>query len=785
MANRKQNKANKKKKDSKIIDQKSPENAKQLMSGREAQQDNKVGSEEDEKCGFVERFMSRFGYVKKNAVMTYLIGINKQLDNNMDEDNFAKMPLKDQFAVVENQIHALMNSPQPKEDNLKDKNEEATVLVSEQTNTAEADKKDEKTDTEVVDEVTGNNVVTPVGISESDEIAKTEEDTGTPSKKDPELEELKVKNNELSETLKKFENYKSVIDDKLIGKQTSFDSLEDDIKEFNDIKSQVQKLGQEVDKLTGTNKKLEETIQKLEYTNKNSKTEYDELKASKDNLTSLLKEKEEKITELNTKLNNAETARKSAEEAKAKVDGELNVLNEKLNKANGDIEDKKKELEGCKAKCEKLEKSEVGELSKEIDTLNNEKQNADAEINRLTEQGKTNNATIEQQKQEIANLNESIKKNEGELAAEKGEVENFKKIVEGKDAEINRLAEQGKTDNATIEQQKQEIANLNESIKKKEGELAAEKGEVENYKKIVEGKDAEINRLTEKGKTDNATIEQQKIELCSKQSTIDEKVNEINLLNTNNIELRGQIKALKNNVAGLEQDKMNLTNAKNEAERLMKEKADFIKAERDAYAKSMMTLADSLVLASSKEFLGSCDEAFDDNRVSLQEKVLKPIKAFVRELQAIVPEECKSQKALEERYYAVVKEQLDSISGLTRIAQWYAYSCVPFMVDEDRSDGLFVRHTEIKEMYSLATKLLGMVGMEYRLPVLYAERMTEGNRYDDVTGRRQLNIEYMCPTARSHKEHIDCIDNSSVIIDVVEVGYRDNRGNNKNPQVII
>ena len=729
MANRKQNKANKKKKDSKIIDQKSPENAKQLMSGREAQQDNKVGSEEDEKCGFVERFMSRFGYVKKNAVMTYLIGINKQLDNNMDEDNFAKMPLKDQFAVVENQIHALMNSPQPKEDNLKDKNEEATVLVSEQTNTAEADKKDEKTDTEVVDEVTGNNVVTPVGISESDEIAKTEEDTGTPSKKDPELEELKVKNNELSETLKKFENYKSVIDDKLIGKQTSFDSLEDDIKEFNDIKSQVQKLGQEVDKLTGTNKKLEETIQKLEYTNKNSKTEYDELKASKDNLTSLLKEKEEKITELNTKLNNAETARKSAEEAKAKVDGELNVLNEKLNKANGDIEDKKKELEGCKAKCEKLEKSEVGELSKEIDTLNNEKQNADAEINRLTEQGKTNNATIEQQKQEIANLNESIKKNEGELAAEKGEVE--------------------------------------------------------NYKKIVEGKDAEINRLTEKGKTDNATIEQQKIELCSKQSTIDEKVNEINLLNTNNIELRGQIKALKNNVAGLEQDKMNLTNAKNEAERLMKEKADFIKAERDAYAKSMMTLADSLVLASSKEFLGSCDEAFDDNRVSLQEKVLKPIKAFVRELQAIVPEECKSQKALEERYYAVVKEQLDSISGLTRIAQWYAYSCVPFMVDEDRSDGLFVRHTEIKEMYSLATKLLGMVGMEYRLPVLYAERMTEGNRYDDVTGRRQLNIEYMCPTARSHKEHIDCIDNSSVIIDVVEVGYRDNRGNNKNPQVII
>ena len=159
MANRKQNKANKKKKDSKIIDQKSPENAKQLMSGREAQQDNKVGSEEDEKCGFVERFMSRFGYVKKNAVMTYLIGINKQLDNNMDEDNFAKMPLKDQFAEVVNQI---------------------------------------KTDTEVVDEVTGNNVVTPVGISESDEIAKTEEETAILFKEDPELEKLRDKNNELS-----------------------------------------------------------------------------------------------------------------------------------------------------------------------------------------------------------------------------------------------------------------------------------------------------------------------------------------------------------------------------------------------------------------------------------------------------------------------------------------------------------------------------------------------------------------------------------------------------------
>lgn len=339
---------------------------------------------------------------------------------------------------------------------------------------------------------------------------------------------------------------------------------------------------------------------------------------------------------------------------------------------------------------------------------------------------------------------------------------------------------------ATLEKLRNENNELYETLGKYKDTIAEKENAITEL--TIAKNDAEIALESVKAQID-AELKDAKEKLVEANKEIKIKEGELTAkiiqLNTTNDELHGQISVLNNRIAGLEQDKVNLTSAKDAAERLTREKINFIYGERDTFAKSMITLAESLSATSSKDFLGCCDEAFESNRVSLQEKVSKPIRAFVRELAEIDPRDYASQKALEETYHAVVKENLNSTSGLTRIAQWYAYSCVPFMVDEDRSDGLFVRYDEIKNMYSLATKLLGMVGVEYRLPILFVERMPEDNTYDDVTGQRQLNIEYMCPTARSHKEHIDCINNSSVIIDVVEVGYRDNRGNNKNPQVII
>lgn len=437
----------------------------------------------------------------------------------------------------------------------------------------------------------------------------------------------------------------------------------------------------------------------------------------------------------------------------------------------GVIEDFKKEKEELRNEYNQLvnehniQKSYFASLTKKCEELQEDFDKCKAKVQ-------------EHKESDVGILEETINEKESEISKLTSE----KETVE---AELKSLENEKASVDLQLKQTKVNLDKANETISDKNKEIKEKNKEIKLNKKTIEEKENEIDSLTKQRKQDCAKIEEQEKEIVAKQNTINEKETQIRQLKTDNSSLNNQVDSLTTKVDNLEKDKKELTKAKELEEKKTQEKVDFINAERDAFAKSMMALAENLSNASGKDFLGCCDEAFESNRVSLQEKVAKPIRAFVRELAEIDPKKYVSQKALEEAYYVLVKENMDSTSGLTRIAQWYAYSCIPFMVDEDRSDGLFVRQAEIRNMYSLSTKLLGKVGMEYRMPILFTERMSDDKIYDDVTGKRQLNIEYMCPTARSHKENIDCIDNSSVIIDVVEVGYCDNRGNNKNPQVII
>jgi len=413
--------------------------------------------------------------------------------------------------------------------------------------------------------------------------------------------------------------------------------------------------------------------------------------------------------------------------------GELKNVHENLQQSFNELEGK---YNICKERCDELEACEVGQL--------------DAII-------KENNVTIT-----------DLTKEKNNLEAALVTLQETKKQV---DDELNEVRES--------------LAQTESILKETTAELATEKENVKNCNRIIKDKETEVANLTERVKFNSAKIEEQTQEIELHKGIIEEKTEEIVRLNKTKQELQGQINTLNAKVDSLEKDILKLADEKAKAEKQTKEKDDFISAERDEYAKAIIALAGSLSEISAKDFLGCCDEAFESNRISLQEKVAKPVRALMRELEDLTPGRFVSQKQLEDAYYSVIKEQLDTNSGLTRIAQWYAYSCVPFMLDQDRDDGLFVRQEIVKSMYSLATKLLGMVGIEYRIPILYVEQLSEDNIYDDVTGKRQLNIEYMCPTARRHKENIDCIDNSSIIIDVVEVGYSDNRGNNKKSQVII
>lgn len=383
----------------------------------------------------------------------------------------------------------------------------------------------------------------------------------------------------------------------------------------------------------------------------------------------------------------------------------------------------------CKAHCEELETSEVGHLTE----------------------------IIKAKDEVIISLN-----------ADKAAVEAVQKQIEAAKKVVD-----------------QQLEETRQAIETRDGELKAERNTTKELRLMVKAHEKKIEALTEQNDQFAAKIEKQEADLETCHTTISEKVTEIKSLNDDNDSLRIEITGLKKSVDGLEQAKATLTAANETTRQQLSEKTDFIRAERDDFAHKMMSLAKSLSEATAKDFLGCCDEDFESNRINLQEKVLKPIRAFEREMAEIDPNDYGSRDELAAAYHALIKSQFDEASGLTRIAQWYAYSQVAFMVDEDRSDGLFIRQQEIRNIYALAVRLMGNVGIEYSLPTLYAERLLENGTYDDVTGQRQLNIEYMCPTARNHKESIDCIDSSQVIIDVVEVGYTDDKGNSKKSQVII
>lgn len=519
--------------------------------------------------------------------------------------------------------------------------------------------------------------------------------------------------------------------------------------------------------------------------------------------------KVEALAEAEQAKNLAIQAENRANEAEVKVialESEKQLLQngiDEMNTAKGEQEKRDKTVQGD-IKALRTENSELrGQIDtreRELGTANNSNAQLTAINNELNRRYNTLQAehtglqskhdTLQDEYTSLQETYNICNARREELEA--SEVGQLTETIKAKDEKITGLnadktaAEEAKkqieADKNLVDQQLEEVRS---TLQTRDGELNAERETTKGLRLMVKAHETEIEALTNQNSEFAKTIESQNAELEARQTTINEKEEEIGRLNNDNVSLRGEITTLNKKVRGLEQDKATLTTDNETVKHQLGEKADFIRAERNGFAQEMMSLAKSLSEAAAKDFLGCCDDAFEDNRISLQEKVLKPIRALEREMKEVNPDSYASRDELAAAYHSLIKSQFDEASGLTRIAQWYAYSQVAFMVDKDRSDGLFIRQREIRDIYGQAVKLMGNVGIEYCLPALYAERLSEDSPYDDVTGRRQLNIEYMCPTARSHKENIDCIDSSQVIIDVVEVGFTDSKGNNKKSQVII
>lgn len=493
----------------------------------------------------------------------------------------------------------------------------------------------------------------------------------------------------------------------------------------------------------------------------------------------------QKIIDLEQQINNLN---KEIDRLKNENKGLTDKVNN-LGQLSSDKDELRKQLQDLQEECNKIEK-ERDTIQDELDGLQTTHRNLETELNDIKSQKDSLQSEYDERKARFEQIEAS---DAGQLTA----------TIEAKEKEIRELSDS--TENA-LREKDEIISALSEAKKKAEGDKAETERQLETARQTIDDQQQELNTertnskelrktVTEREKTiellksqtekDADEIKRQKEELDNRQNIINEKGDEINQLKEDKAALQSAKENLEQTVSGLEIDKASLTEVNQIAKRELSEKAEFILSERDEFAKTMMSLAKALSDASGKDFLGCCDDAFENNRVSLQEKVAKPMRAFEREMADIDPEKYSSRDELADAYYALVKAQFDEASGLTRIAQWYAYSQVAFMADEDRSDGLFIRQQEINDIYDLAVKLMGNVGIAFSLPALYAERFPENGKYDDVTGQRQLNIEYMCPTARNHKENIDSTDTSQVIIDVVEVGYTDSKGNRKKSQVII
>ena len=519
--------------------------------------------------------------------------------------------------------------------------------------------------------------------------------------------------------------------------------------------------------------------------------------------------KVEALTEAEQAKNLAIQAENRANKAEVKVialESEKQLLQnsiDEMNAAKGEQEKRDKTVQGDI----KALRTENSELRGQIDTRERDlgtAKNSNAQLTAINDELNRRYNTLQAEHTDLQSKHDTLQDEYTSLQEtynicnarreelEASEVGQLTETIKAKDKEITGLnadktaAEEAKkqieADKNLVDQQLEEVRR---TLQTRDGELNAERETTKGLRLRVKAHETEIEALTNQNSEFAKTIESQNAELEARQTTINEKEEEIGRLNSDNVSLRGEITTLNEKVRGLEQDKATLTTDNETVKHQLGEKTDFIRAERDGFAQEMMSLAKSLSEAAAKDFLGCCDDAFEDNRISLQEKVLKSIRALEREMKEVDPDGYASRDELAAAYHSLIKSQFDQASGLTRIAQWYAYSQVAFMVDKDRSDGLFIRQREIRDIYGQAVKLMGNVGMEYCLPALYAERLSEDSPYDDVTGRRQLNIEYMCPTARSHKENIDCIDSSQVIIDVVEVGFTDSKGNNKKSQVII
>ena len=117
----------------------------------------------------------------------------------------------------------------------------------------------------------------------------------------------------------------------------------------------------------------------------------------------------------------------------------------------------------------------------------------------------------------------------------------------------------------------------------------------------------------------------------------------------------------------------------------------------------------------------------------------------------------------------LLKEMEPISCWMRKLAIYSAYTNIPFMIDEGRTDGIRFNREATMWAYALLDDMLAGVGIKQIVPAPFIEVISDGD-YEDASDSSTKNIGTFCPDYIQRLDRIDRIDTAGIIIDIADVG---------------
>ena len=404
-------------------------------------------------------------------------------------------------------------------------------------------------------------------------------------------------------------------------------------------------------------------------------------------------------------------------------------------------------------------------------------------------------ADAKQKEQEAILLAEYIQNSDkGELIKQLHEIEETKNRISGeldkKNEEVVDLQTQITGLNKTISRLQSDIAGREQLIRENDSKYSSERAQLQAAHKkelseqLASQKEAFDKEKTHMQDTYNANRAKLEKQLQEKDVFHKETIEKLNSdhaavvakLNADNEEKISIME--KSHTAAVdamekkhseEIDKMNADLKKEEAAK--KEVATTLATESEIVRKLTLELASQLAeIAKEEEPILSCCSDFDEVAQGKSSELKSASQALLKELDALP--QAKTPSEWVAKVTAVLTELLDNRSSvINRILKYYCMSSLPFMIDEQRDNGMYFNRKQIKKMFNVIMGLLNQCDITVQLPTLFVENVHD----DDYETENTFNdVESFCPG--SIKDHISNVERddegkNDIIVGVSRIGY--------------